>query len=120
MTAMSTHHEPAARPLPRLVDEPGVQLGLAHVGLVCITLAADAVRAPQLLALALLAVTASVGSRHVPTNGALCLGLSAWAFWNGFVENRWGQLTLAPHDLALLVVPVAMAWGGMLSARRLR
>ena len=110
----------AAPRTPRLVDEPGVQLGLAHVALILVTMAADLAHAPQLLTLVLVGTVALVGGRVLPLSGALCLGLSAWAFWNGFVENRLGQLTLAPHDLALLALPVAMALAGVSWARRPR
>jgi hypothetical protein len=110
----------AGRRLPRMVDEPGVRLGLAYTAIVLATLLCGALHLSPDIAIALLTLAAVGCARALPVSWAMLSGLSAWAFWNGFVENRMGQLTLAPHDLVLMGVVVLAALVGSLSSRKPR
>jgi hypothetical protein len=110
----------AGRRLPRMVDEPGVRLGLAYVAIVLATLLCGVLHLSPGIAIALLVLAAVGCARTLPVSWAMLSGLSAWAFWNGFIENRTGQLTLAAHDVALMAVAVLAALVGSLSSRRSR
>ena len=69
-------------------------------------------------ALVLLALAAFAGGYSTSLGWALLVGLSAWAYFTGFLENSLGQLTLAPHDLDRLAAMALVALAGSLLWRR--
>ncbi|MCW2754752.1 MAG: hypothetical protein JWQ32_2163 [Marmoricola sp.] len=82
-----------------MVDEPGVLFGIATGTVVATALVAGAFAlSPLAIALALVFVAGLFGAR-LRIMLAAALGLVAWAFYTGFIENRLGQLTLATGDL---------------------
>jgi hypothetical protein len=88
---------------PRLIDEPGVWFGVA-TGLVVATYVVAGAVHLSATATALSAVVVGGGAAtRLRLSAAPALGAIAWAFFTGFVENRYGQLTLATGDLARLV-----------------
>jgi hypothetical protein len=87
-----------------MTTEPGVRFGIANGLLVTTFLAASVVRLGMtgtawvaLLAAGLLGVGLSLSM-------TASLGVIAWAWFTGFVENRFGQLTFAGEDVQRLVV----------------
>lgn len=89
-------------PAPRIADETGVRFGIATATIVVSLLLAGAFAlAPGESALVDL-LAASVAATAVSWTLAIALGTEAWAFFTGFVENRYGVLTLADHDLLRL------------------
>jgi hypothetical protein len=98
-----------------LLGEPGIRFGIANAAIVlavaiCASLDVEASWALLLLA-AVVIVTAS-GTSFV-VGGAI--GLVAWAFQTGFLQNTYGLLTFYADDLAhlcLLTVVGALAAGG--------
>jgi hypothetical protein len=99
-----------------LLGEPGIRFGIANAAVVtavavCATFDIDASWA--LLLLAAVVIVTSSGTSFV-IGGAI--GLVAWAFQTGFLENAYGHLTFYPDDLAhlclLTVVGAITAAGG--------
>lgn len=98
-----------------MTDESGVRFGIA-TGIVVVTVLIATLAGIGEIdsAILVLAVGGVVAVSLRPWLAPL-VGLVAWAFWTGFVENAFGQLTLAGPDLARLagfaaVVPV-LAYG---------
>ena len=97
----------------RMTSEPGVHFGLAN-GLLVTTFVVASVAAldPTETACAVVLAAGLLGAgqaRPVPA----VLGVIAWAWFTGFVENRFGELTFAGEDLVRLAVfavaPVVIA-----------
>jgi hypothetical protein len=87
---------------PHLVDEPRVWFGVATGMLVVTFLVAAATDlSPTHTALAAIAV-AGLAAVRLPLWVAPALGALGWALYTGFVENAFGELTLAGSDLARL------------------
>lgn len=106
---------PAPTSVPRMLDEAGVRLGLAHAGLVLATLASCSLHLPATASLALLGLVALTAGLWLPGPWALGTGVSAWALWTGFCENGLGQLTLSGGDLRhLALLPLLAAVGVVL------
>ncbi|GAB3765056.1 hypothetical protein FB382_000782 [Nocardioides ginsengisegetis] len=103
----------------RMTTEPGVRFGIAN-GLLVATLITASVARLEVPAMELVAVAAAglvaVGLSHAMTAG---LGVIAWAWFTGFVENDFGQLTLAPDDLRRLVVFVVATLAVAVVARHI-
>lgn len=125
MTALTSSHRvlprdlhgdprPAPTSVPRLLDEAGVRLGLAHAGLVLATLASCALDLPGTASLVLLGLVALTAGLWLPGTWALGTGVSAWALWTGFCENGLGQLTLSGGDLRHLALLPLLALVGVL------
>jgi hypothetical protein len=85
-----------------LVDDPGVWFGITTgllvltffaAGLVGLTAAGTAVAA---------IVVGGLAAARLPGLVALALGVVAWAFYTGFTENAFGQLTFSDGDLTRL------------------
>ncbi len=100
---MTTTTTPA-RTTPPITSEPGVRFGIANGLLVATFLATSVVRLGltgtawvALLAAGLLGIGLSLSM-------TAWLGVIAWAWFTGFVENRFGQLTFAGEDVQRLVV----------------
>jgi hypothetical protein len=98
-----------------MLAEPGVRFGLATGAIVLALLAGSVGRLDATTQIAVAVVVASLSGAGLSAWRNLALGAVAWAFVTGFVENRYGQLTVAPQDLlrlvafALLVPALAMA-----------
>jgi hypothetical protein len=85
-----------------LVDDPGIWFGIAITLVIATFLLAGAAGLhPLATGVAVVAVGGLCAAR---LNGlvALALGAVVWAFFTGFTENTFGQLTLAPADLERL------------------
>lgn len=85
-----------------MVDEAGVRFGLtagAEIGSLVLTGAAGLGRTAAGAALVL--TTALVG-RRLGQAALTALAVIAWAFFTGFVENRYGVLTFADGDVVRL------------------
>ena len=100
-----------------LLGEPGVRFGIANAAIVlavaiCASLDIEASWALLLLA-AVVIVTASGTSFAV--GGAI--GLVAWAFQTGFLQNTYGLLTFYADDLIHLCLLTVV---GAITAARLR
>jgi hypothetical protein len=97
----------------RMSAEPGVRFGIAN-GLLVATMLAVSVAHLGPTATAWVSVVAAglLGAGLSLTMTGL-LGVIAWAWFTGFAENRFGELTFAPHDLQHLaafgLVAVAIA-----------
>ena len=85
-----------------LVDDPGIWFGIA-TGLVIVTflIAGLAGIGATATAVAVIIVGGLCAAR-LSAPVAVGLGIVAWAFYTGFTENQFGQLTFAPGDLARL------------------
>jgi hypothetical protein len=118
---MSTTTTPVRRPRherPRLVDEQGIRFGIAEGALVLAVLTAAALHLPLPAALVLVGLAAFGGGYCTSLGWALLLGVSAWAWFTGFLENQLGQLTLASQDLDRLVALALLAVAGSVTWRR--
>ncbi|HVK28757.1 MAG TPA: hypothetical protein VM575_10465 [Nocardioides sp.] len=97
----------AARPAePRLVDEPSVRLGLAGFALFAAAGVVAALTPPALPAVTALLTIAAALAATLPRAQACLLGISGWAFAEGFALNEYGELHVGPADLALLGLSV--------------
>jgi len=91
-----------------MVDEAGVRFGLANGALVLALVVAAALPLDLTETACVALLTAAVAAATMRWYVAAALGVEAWAFFTGFFENRYGVLTLAPHDLLDLAVFVAV------------
>jgi len=89
---------------PLLIDDPGVWFGIA-TGSVVLTLFVCGVvgLSSTGTAVAALAV-AGLAAIRLPDLVALALGVIAWAFFTGFTENAYGQLSFSHGDLLRLAL----------------
>jgi hypothetical protein len=86
-----------------MLEEPGVRFGLANGVLVVALLGTGAARlGPHETAwvAVLVAGATSVGLSMTVTTW---MGVISWAYVTGFVQNRYGELTLTPPDLLRLL-----------------
>jgi hypothetical protein len=109
-----------------MVDQVGVRFGLANGALVLTLLIAAALPLDLAETAAVALLAAGAVSASLPHRLALVMGCVSWAWFTGFFENRYGVLTLSPHDLLdlagflvaavvlghLLRAPLAIASGG--------
>lgn len=91
---------------PRLADEPSVRLGLAGFALFAATGAVSALAPPAFPAVTALLAIAAALSVALPRAQACLLGVTGWAFAEGFALHEYGELHVAPADLALLGLSV--------------
>jgi len=94
---MATQTRPAA-----LVDDPGIWFGIT-TGLLVLTFfvaGLAGLSASETAAAAI--VVGGLAAARLPGVVALALGVIAWAFYTGFTENAFGQLTFAAGDLERL------------------
>lgn len=97
----------AARPAePRLVDEPSVRLGLAGFALFAAAGVVAALAPPAFPAAVALLTIAVALAATLPRAQACLLGMSGWAFAEGFALHQYGELHVAPTDLVLLCLAV--------------
>jgi len=103
-----------------MTAEPGVRFGIANCLLVLVLIAAWAARlgaTGTAWAAVIAAGALGIGLSRTMTAG---LAIITWAWFTGFVENRYGQLTFAGDDVRrLLLFTVATLILSVL-ARRLR
>jgi hypothetical protein len=86
----------------RLTDEADIRFGLAN-GVIVTALIVAWAAGLDVSATAVLAVlVAGLASGRLPIATAVALGFIAWAYFTGFVENRYGELTFANADLRRL------------------
>lgn len=87
---------------PRLVDEPSVRLGLAGFALFGTAAVVAACHPPTTAAVLGVLTIAVALSATLPRAYACLLGISGWAFAEGFALQDYGVLHVAPADLLLL------------------
>lgn len=94
---MATQTRPAT-----LVDDPGIWFGIT-TGLVVLAfvMAGLARVTPSETAVAAIA-TGGLAAARLPGLATVALGVITWAFYTGFTENTFGQLTFATADLERL------------------
>lgn len=73
------------------------------------------VRAPVDVAIGVMGLVALLASRHQHPATAMAVAAVAWLFFNGFYENRFGELDWhGAADLRVVLVLLAAAAGGSL------
>jgi hypothetical protein len=87
-----------------MVAQPGVRFGLANGVLVAVLFVAAVARLQPEETAWVAVLVAGVVSIGLPVAMTTSMGVVAWALVTGFVENRYGELTLAPPDLFRLAV----------------
>lgn len=97
---------PQARPA-TLVDDPGIWFGITTGLLVLTFFIAGLARLGADETATAAIVVGGLAAVRLPGLVALALGAIAWAFYTGFTENAFGQLTFATGDLERLVLFVA-------------
>lgn len=88
--------------------EPDFRLATANATLVLVLLAAAAVRVGPVVTEGLVAIVVALAGIAVSARLGSLIGLVGWAFYTGFVENRYGVLTFSGDDLVRMVVMVAI------------
>jgi hypothetical protein len=89
---------------PRMTDEPGVRFGLAvgaEIGSLLVTGTAGLGRTT---AGTVLVLTTVLAGRVLGQAALTALGVIAWAFFTGFIENRFGVLTFVVDDVVRLAL----------------
>lgn len=94
---METQTRPAT-----LVDDPGIWFGIATGLLVLTFLLAGLARLSTVETATAAILVGGLAAARLPGLIALVLGVIAWAFYTGFTENGFGQLTFASGDLVRL------------------
>lgn len=85
------------------------RFALAQVAVVAALFACAGVGMAEPLALAAVGAVTLLAARRLPAVFGIGLGVVAWAYFTGFVVNRYGQLTFADGDLARLGLLLACA-----------
>ncbi len=88
----------------RMTDEAGVRFGIATGAQIAVLLVAGIFGLGPVGTAVLLVVVAAIVGRSLQPVVVLALGVVAWAFFTGFVENAYGLLTFAAGDLLRLVL----------------
>lgn len=89
---------------PRMTDDPGVRFGIANGLLVTTFIAASVARLDHTMTAMTVVLAAALLGAGLSLTMATSLGVIAWAWYTGFVENRLGQLTFAGEDCQRLVL----------------
>ena len=87
-----------------MTAEPGVRFGIANGLLVTTFFAAPLVRLDSTETACAAVVAAGLLGVGLSLSMTAWLGVIAWAWFTGFVENRFGELTFASDDRQHLVV----------------
>lgn len=93
----------------RMTAEPGVRFGIANGLLVATFVAASIGRLDPTETGWTAVVAAGLLGVGLSLSMTASLGVIAWAWFTGFVENRYGELTFAGDDLRRLVLFAASA-----------
>ena len=107
---------------PHMTDQPGVRFGIANAVVVVALLVAGGAGLgnPEIEGVALLAT--GIASAGLPTLMTTGVGLAGWAWFTGFVENQYGQLSFSADDVRRLLlfaaVTVVLSW--LAAPRRFR
>jgi hypothetical protein len=106
--------------LEALLDDAGARWSLTVIASTLSLMVLELISAPRDVALAVVAIVASIGPFGLPLKWRLASGLVAWALLTGFVYNRFGILTFTKPDLTRMsiVVSVAMVATPLLGPRR--
>ena len=91
-----------------MIDTWAVRFGLGQCGLVATLLLADVAHLADVPTLLAVCLATTLAASYLPAAWAGLLGLVAWAYFTGFVTNRFGVLTFDGADLARLVLLVAV------------
>ena len=87
-----------------LLDDSGIWFAIT-IALVIVTLLIAGLAGLGLVeTAAAVLVVGGVSAARLPAPIAVALGIVAWAFFTGFFENTFGQLTFAAGDVARLGV----------------
>jgi hypothetical protein len=100
-----------AHAVPRMTAEPGVRFGIANAVVVAVLLAASVAPLTTAETAWVAVLSAGLAGAALRWTRAAVLGLIAWAWYTGFAENGYGQLTFAGGDLrrvALFIVAAAV------------
>jgi len=81
----------------------------AQVDVVVALFACAAFGVSQLFALVVVAAVTVVHAGRLPISAAVGLGLVTWAYFTGFVVNRYGRLTFEGPDLVRLALLLGCA-----------
>lgn len=92
-----------------LRKDPGGRWALVTGGLMVLVAAVDLARAPTSLGLAAVAVAVTLCDRGAPWWTRAATAVVGWALLTGFGYHEYGELTLAPPDLARLGLLLACA-----------
>ena len=103
-----------------MTAEPGVRFGIANALLVVVLIAAWAARLDTAETAWAAVLAAGLLGAGLSRPMSAWLGVIAWAFYTGFVENRFGELTLAGDDVRRLVVFTVAAFALSMTARSFR
>ncbi|MCX6394980.1 MAG: hypothetical protein NTV23_00660 [Propionibacteriales bacterium] len=85
-----------------LLDDPAIWFGIATALVILTLFIAGLAGAGTVTTAAAVLIVGGVSAARLPGLIALALGVVAWAFFTGFIENTFGQLTFADGDLARL------------------
>lgn len=88
----------------QMTDQPGVRFGIANGALVLAFCLAGLAGLTALATGALAVLVAGLAGLGLSLSMTASLGVIAWAMFTGFVENAYGQLSFADHDLVRLVL----------------
>ncbi|MFL6022171.1 MAG: hypothetical protein ACJ72O_02440 [Marmoricola sp.] len=100
-----------------LVDDPGVWFGITTGLLVLTFFVAGLARMTALETAVAAVVVGGLAAARLRGLVALALGVIAWAFYTGFTENAFGQLTFREGDLVRLA-GFALATAGFAAVAR--
>jgi hypothetical protein len=103
-----------------MADDPGIWFGISIGLVICAYLVAGALRLDPVETASAAIVVAGLAAARLPGLVTVILGIVAWAFFTGFTENAFGQLTFAGHDLEHLAVFAGATTAMGLACRSLR
>lgn len=104
----------------RVTDQPGVRFGIANASLVIALVVAGAAGLGSVETELVAVLVAGLTSVGLPLMMTTWMGLIGWAWFTGFVENEYGQLTFADGDVRrLLLFAVATVALSLLARHRL-
>ena len=88
----------------RMTAQPGVRFGIANALLVTTFLAASVARLDPTETAWVAVVAAGLSGVGLSLSMTASLGVISWAWFTGFVENRFGELTFAGDDVQRLAL----------------
>ncbi|WGY01995.1 hypothetical protein QI633_26105 [Nocardioides sp. QY071] len=115
MTPVHLLHRAGQTAEPRLLEEPAVRFGLGGFALFVTAGVITALDLPAPLGTAVVLLVTAAAALPLTRALACGTGIAGWAFAEGFALHAYGELGLAPADLALLAGFVLLA---LAAARR--